>query len=120
MTRLYAALAPYRRQVIAEAVRTGVPAIRHGWLVVPGTAAATVDTQFFFGEHLLVAPVLTQGATSVKVTFPPGRWVDLLSGNSYDGDNTITVPAPLGHPAAFLRADDPWLTRLREAVRTAE
>ena len=120
MTQLYAALAPYRRQVISEAVRTGVPAIRHGWLVVPGTAAATVDTQFFLGDHLLVAPVLEPGAASVKTTFPPGRWVDLLSGNSYDGDRTIMVPAPLGHPAAFLRADDPWLPRLREAVRTLE
>jgi sulfoquinovosidase len=117
MTRLYAALAPYRRQVITEAVRTGVPAVRHDWLVVPGTAAATVDTQFFLGDHLLVAPVLKAGATSVRVTFPPGRWVNLLSGSSYAGDRTVEVPAALGSPAAFLSADDPWLPRLRAAVR---
>lgn len=118
MTRLFAALGPYRREVIDEAVRTGVPAVRHGWLVVPGTAAAKVDTQFFLGDHLLVAPVLAAGASSVAVTLPPGRWVGLLSGLSYAGGRTVTVPAPLGSPAAFLRADDPWLPRLRAAVRT--
>ena len=116
MTRLYAALAPYRREVIAEAVRTGLPAVRHGWLVVPGTAAARLDTQFFLGDHLLVAPVLTAGASRVQVMLPPGRWIGLLSGVSYAGDRMVTVPAPLGSPAAFLRADDPWLPRLRAAV----
>lgn len=118
MTRLYAALAPYRSEVIAEAVRTGVPAVRHGWLVAPGTSAAKVDTQFFLGDHLLVAPVLTAGASTVGVTLPPGRWVGLLSGISYAGNKTITVPAPLGSPAAFLSAADPWLPRLRAAVQS--
>ena len=117
MTRLYAALTPYRNEVITEAVRTGVPAVRHGWLVVPGTAAARIDTQFFLGDQLLVAPVLRAGASTVDVTLPPGRWVGLLSGISYPGNQTVTVPAPLGSPAAFLRAGDPWLSRLQAAVR---
>src|SRR5699024_1194629 len=54
-SRIFAALADYRREVVVEATKTGVPAIRHGWLSAPGTAAAEVDTQFFFGPSILVA-----------------------------------------------------------------
>ncbi|MDN5893136.1 MAG: alpha-glucosidase [Nocardioides sp.] len=119
MTRIFAALAPYRRSVLAEATRTGVPAIRHGWLVVPGTRAAEVDTQFFLGNSILVAPVFEADATTVEITFPPGNWVHVLTGEEYDGDRTTTVDAPLGTPAAFIRKDDPWAARLLAALGPA-
>lgn len=119
MTRVFAALAPYRTDVIAEARRSGLPAIRHGWLVHPGTAAAQTDTQFFLGDAVLVAPVLTSGADSVEVTFPPGRWVHLITGDTYEGDRTVTVPAPLGTPASFARAEDPRTPGLFQAVQQA-
>ena len=115
-TRLFAALAPYRRSVVDQATRTGLPAVRPGWLVVPGTAAADSDRQFFLGAHLLVAPVLEEGARRVEVTLPPGTWVHLLTGTRYAGDRTLTVSAPVGRPAAFVRAGDPWARRLRAAV----
>lgn len=119
MTRVFTALAPYRAGVLAEAQRTGVPAIRHGWLVHPGTASAEVDTQFFLGDAILVAPVLSSGATTVEVSFPPGRWVHLFTGEVYEGDRVTEVEAPLGTPAAFVAADDPRADGLRDAVRSA-
>lgn len=119
MTRLFAALRPYRERVIDEAIRTGVPAIRPGWLVVPGTGGAASGSQFYLGKHLLVAPVLAEGASSVSVVLPPGRWEHLLTGKQYAGDRNLTVPAPLGHPAAFVRVGDPWAKRLRHAVEDA-
>jgi alpha-glucosidase len=118
-TRLYAALADYRRDVVAEAVATGIPVVRHGWLEAPGTAAAAVDTQFFFGPSILVAPVLRSGTEDVTVTFPPGTWVHLLTGEEFPGDQTLTVAAPLGEPAAFVRADDPRRAALEAAVAAA-
>ena len=33
--------------------------------------------QFMVGPHLLVSPVLQQGATSVRAYFPPGTWHSL-------------------------------------------
>ncbi len=115
-SQIFAALAPYRAEVVATATETGVPAIRHGWLVAPGTAAAEVDTQFFFGPSILVAPVLTEGATEVEVTFPPGRWRHLLTGEEYDGGASVVVPAPVGTPAAFVETSDPWADRLTAAL----
>lgn len=119
MTRVFTALADYRSSVLTEARETGVPAIRHGWLVHPGTAAAAVDTQFFLGSSVLVAPVLESGADEVDVTFPPGRWVHLITGEEYAGDRTTTVAAPLGTPAAFVEADDPRAPALRQAISDA-
>ncbi|TSD62105.1 alpha-glucosidase [Aeromicrobium piscarium] len=112
MTRVFAALAPYRREVVEEALATGVPAIRHGWLVAPGTVAADVDTQFFLGPSVLVAPVTTEGEENVEVTFPPGTWRHLLTGDEYAGDTTREVAAPVGTPAAFVETSDPWADRL--------
>ena len=106
-TRIFVALKDYRATVIEEAVTTGVPAMRHGWLVYPGTKAADADLQFFLGEHLLMAPVTSNDATSVEVTLPPGRWTHALSGETIDGDQTITVDAPIGMPAAFVKQGDP-------------
>ncbi len=116
MTQIFAALSDYRAEVVTAATETGVPAIRHGWLNAPGTAAAEVDTQFFFGPSILVAPVLTEGASEVEVTFPPGRWRHLLTGQEYDGGASVVVPAPVGTPAAFVETSDPWADRLTAAL----
>lgn len=120
MTRLYSALEPYRADVIDQAVQTGVPAIRHGWLEYPGTLAAESDAQFFFGPSVLVAPVFADGQDEVEVAFPPGTWVHLLTGEEFAGDRVTSVPAPLGQPAAFVRADDERLLELARMVDRAD
>ncbi len=106
-SQIYAALQPYRATVLAEAQADGMPAVRHGWLVYPGTKAATADMQFFLGEHLLMAPVTSNDATSVQVTFPPGTWVHALTGETFQGDQVTVVQAPIGTPAAFVKQGDP-------------
>jgi len=118
MTRVFAALAPYRREVLAEARDRGLPAIRHGWLVAPDTPAAEVDTQFFLGDALLVAPVLERTGGGVEVTFPPGRWTHLVTGRTY-GEGTAGVDALPGRPAAFIRSDHPLADRLVRDVQAA-
>jgi alpha-glucosidase len=118
MTLVFAALAPYRREVLVEARDRGLPAIRHGWLVAPDTAAAEVDTQFFLGDSLLVAPVLERTGGGVEVTFPPGTWRHLVTGRSYQ-EGTDGVDALPGRPAAFIRADHPLADRLVREVRAA-
>lgn len=118
-SRLFAALAPYREEVLAEAVETGLPVMRHAWLHHPGTAAAARDDQFLLGESLLVAPVFEPHVGKVAVTFPPGRWVHLPTGETFVGDATRTVSAPIGTPAAFIAADHPRAGDLVESVQDA-
>ncbi len=91
MARVHEALAGYRREVVDEATRTGVPAIRHAWVDYPGSAAAEVDTQFLLGDAVLVAPVLRAGADDVEVTFPPGTWRHLFTGEEHAGETVARV-----------------------------
>ncbi|TYL55263.1 alpha-glucosidase [Nocardioides sp. BGMRC 2183] len=120
MTQVFAALAPYRRAVLREAARTGVPYWRHGWLVAPGTSAANTDRQVFVGQDVLVAPVLEEGGTEVEVVLPDGEWRHLLTGERYDGGTTVTVDAPLGNPAVLVRAESPWAARLLARMEAVE
>lgn len=60
------------------------------------TATFGIDTQFLIGPHLLVSPVLTQGATSVSAYFPKAQWYDYYSGETLTGTgSTVTLSAPL-------------------------
>jgi len=55
------------------------------------------DATFLLGDDILVAPVVTAGATSRAVVLPPGRWIDRATGAVATGDGTtaVTVPAAL-------------------------
>lgn len=122
MTRIYAALAPYRARVVAEAARTGMPAIRHTWLMYPDSPAAESDRQFFFGPKLLVAPVLKPDSASVRVHLPAGRWTLVWDGHTYGDPGHATVarvPAPPGQPAVLYPAGDPVGERLANRIREA-
>lgn len=60
------------------------------------------DTMFLLGDDLLVAPVVTPGATSRAVTLPPGEWIDRATGTIMTG--TVTMPAPLDVIPTWQRA----------------
>lgn len=121
-SRVFAELAEYRASVAHEAARTGMPALRHGWLYDPRRTASYWDEQFFFGDSFLIAPVLADGAMTVTAHLPPGRWVHLWSGKRYvstsDAD-AIDVPAPLGQPGVFFREGDVVAERLRPKLVAA-
>lgn len=122
MTRVYAALATYRRSVVAKAARTGMPAIQPMWLAYPDSPVADADEQFLFGSTLLVAPVLRPGADSVRVHLPAGEWNLVWTGRTYgdaDQARTVRVPAPLGEPAVLYPKGDPRGERLAARIRHA-
>jgi alpha-glucosidase (family GH31 glycosyl hydrolase) len=80
--------------------------VRHTVLVDPDwDAAYEANWQWMIGSDVLVAPVVTEGATAVTVYFPAGRWRHLITGAIYEGRQIATVFAPIGRPAAFQRAD---------------
>ncbi|MCW5805566.1 MAG: hypothetical protein KIT31_24565 [Deltaproteobacteria bacterium] len=64
------------------------------------------DAMFLLGDDLLVAPVVTAGATTRTAVLPPGIWVDRATGLAATGDGTtaITVPAPLAVLPMWQRA----------------
>ncbi|MEE2644854.1 MAG: alpha-glucosidase [Myxococcota bacterium] len=104
--QLFAALAPYRARLSEEATARGWPLMRALWLVAPEDAVgALVDDQFFLGDLLLIAPVLTPQATERELYLPAGRWTHLWSSVTLEGAAHYRVSAPLGTPPVFYHAE---------------
>lgn len=89
-------LLPYIYTVMRQASETGLPAMRPMVLEHPGSSeAAWNQDQFYFGDHLLVAPVLWPSDTTRRIWLPEGRWFDFVDGKSYSGPSWVTLPAPI-------------------------
>lgn len=105
--RLYAAWAPYRKQLVREAAETGLPVARHLFLHYPTdpVARGLSHQEFLLGTELLAAPVLDPGVRKLDVYLPAGIWVHVWSGTAYDAGSgaTVTVEAPLGQPGLFYK-----------------
>jgi alpha-glucosidase (family GH31 glycosyl hydrolase) len=84
--------------------RTGVPPTRPLWLQFPGDAkAAVVTQQWMLGPDVLVAPVVTQGATARSVYFPHGCWREPNTGLVVHGPRTRSVRSPVTVLPYFFR-----------------
>ena len=120
MTRVFAALAPYRQTLMEEAASRGLPVARHLMLHYPDDPQVYgLTQQFMLGADFLIAPVVDEGATSVSLYLPAGSWVHLWSGERYGSEAsgvTLEIDAPIGEPAVFYRAESTWGPELRDAI----
>ena len=70
----------------------------------PGADFASITDEYLWGDNVLVAPVMTQGATQRRVLFPAGEWIDFFDPSlSYRGGTTAVVDAPLHKLPLFVR-----------------
>ena len=98
-------LMPYLYSAFARYHFEGVPPVRPMQLghAIPGVQGqaptraadgsdpqANLDSQFFFGDSMIVAPVFT-GEKLRTVYLPPGNWYDFHTNEKIAGDQTITV-----------------------------
>lgn len=90
-------LHPYIYTYAREAYDTGMPIIRALVLEYPGDEETyNLGDQFLFGENLLIAPVLEEGATTREVYLPKGTWIDYNAPEKiFKGDQTVVYNAPL-------------------------
>lgn len=99
LSALHLRAAPYIESLWRQADRTGIPPTRPLWMADPGSATArAADQEWMLGPDVLVAPVVTQGAVSRSVTFPPGCWVP--QGRHLDGPASGSGATALGHRRA--------------------
>ena len=113
---VHCALAPEFKALADQAQQTSAPILRHMMLVFPEDRNTwNLSDQFMVGESLLVAPVVTEGATSRSVYLPEGTWFDVWEGGDpIAGGETVTVEAPVGRPPVYS------LDRDRPDLRNAE
>ncbi|MDQ2886698.1 MAG: alpha-glucosidase [Chloroflexota bacterium] len=106
--KVYKAWGFYRKELVAEAARTGHPVMRHPFLHYPDDPLTySLRYQFLLGTELMVAPVLDQGADHVRVYLPAGRWTHLWTGETVGSADGMwkEIWAPLGKPAVFYKQD---------------
>lgn len=80
--KIRANIMPILLQSIKNTIETGDPIIRPLWWVAPDDQTAlTIDQQFMVADVYLVAPVVTEGATSHTVYLPKGIWMEEFGNN---------------------------------------
>lgn len=103
--KIHKELQPYFQKLIKETAQTGVPVIRHPWLVCPNdTHCLATNYQFFVGDNMLVLPVTERGQTTVSGYFPKGQWQHYFTKESIEGGAWHRLEAPIGTPAVFWRS----------------
>ncbi len=111
---LHVELFPYIYTYMTEASALGTPIMRALWLRYyddPNTAA--IDDEYLFGDELLVAPVVTQGATTRTLYLPRGEWYPFGGGSAVAGGVSVTAAAPVDAIPVYVPAGSviPMLTQ---------
>ena len=116
---LHMQLFPYLYGLAALAIERGQPLWLSLGLVFPKDPSAwPILDQFFLGTHLLVAPVVEEGAQTREVYFPAGRYVPFMgAGSAVTGPATVQVRAAVDEIPVYLRAGG-IVPLLREPVQT--
>jgi alpha-D-xyloside xylohydrolase len=97
-------LVPYLRAAFARYAADGTPPFRALALDWPDNPElAKTDDAWMVGDRMLVAPLFAD-EPGRRLTLPPGQWRSLWSGASFQGGETIDIPADTQNIPVFLMA----------------
>ena len=99
---------PYILEQMRVAHENGAPVMRPLIFDFPDDRECSdIRDQFMFGEKLMAAPVLEEGARRRKVYLPKGEsWRDAWTGALLSGGAWIEVEAPLDKIPFFYRGGE--------------
>ncbi|MCF2444442.1 T9SS type A sorting domain-containing protein [Dyadobacter sp. CY345] len=63
-----------------------------------------INDQYFFGENMIVAPVLLHGMPSRKVVLPGGKWFNFWTDEMYEGNKNIFPTLTVEHIPVYAKA----------------
>ena len=63
-----------------------------------------LDSQYFFGDDIIFAPIVNKGQTEKEVYIPDGEWVLTKDGKTYR-KGTYTIKAEINEFIAFVKKD---------------
>lgn len=96
---------PYNYTLAYENSTAGMPLVRPvGMYTSHPERYSDIEDEYLWGRDVLVAPVMTPGAKERTVRLPEGIWVNYNDpSQTYAGDTTVTVDAPLEILPMFVR-----------------
>ncbi len=96
---------PYLYSAVRECTTTGMPVIRGLWLHYPDDPIAVARSdEYFWGQHILVAPVVEKAATSRSVYLPRGVWYDFWTNERVEGGREIHRAVDLETTPLYVKA----------------
>jgi alpha-D-xyloside xylohydrolase len=106
-------LRPYVSAQMEIAQREGLPPMRPLFFDFPAHEDSwVIDDEYLFGADLLVAPIMEYGQRERTVVLPAGTtWVDVWTGESFAGGQSITAAAPVNQIPVFGRAGSEVLSQ---------
>lgn len=112
-------LLPYIVEQARLSVLKGIPLMRAMVLECPDDPKTfSMFDQYFFGNQLLVAPMILEGAKRRTVYLPKGKWINLFSKQVYQGAQIIEVEAPLMEIPVYLRNNTCLITNVSKESLT--
>lgn len=103
--KLHTELVPYNYSYMYHAHKTGRPIVRpltYHW--PEDVRVRDMWDEFMFGEWILAAPVIEEGARVREVYLPEGTWYDFwYPGNVLEGPKNFRVDAPIDRIPVFIR-----------------
>ena len=112
-SHLRSELFPYLYTSAAQSARETVPLDRPLYLDHPREEKAYHNAQeYFWGDNLLAAPIVTPGAgpghvASQTVWFPPGSWYNYFTGERFSGGTDALVAADINEFPLYVRGGVP-------------
>jgi alpha-D-xyloside xylohydrolase len=103
-------LVPYLMTIFQQYSVDGTPPCRALVLDYPHeTRLHTVDDQFMLGDRMMVAPLFA-GEPNRKIVLPEGKWHDFWTGEAFDGENDLTIPASYQSIPVYVKSGSivPW------------
>ena len=99
------AMRPYTRKLMKEAHEFGRPNMRPMFYEFPEQEICwDLKEQYMYGDSMLVAPILYEDTEERSVYLPQGHtWTLLHNGQVYEGNQTITVSAPIDIIPVFIK-----------------
>ncbi len=87
-------LLPYLYSSFMDYHRKGIPPVRAVVMDYPeDEQAAYLDTQYMFGESMMVCPLTVEDGKKRVVWLPKGKWHDFFTGQVLEGGKSIEVNA---------------------------
>ncbi len=98
-------LRPYIQKQFDTASEKGYPVIRPMFFNFPEDEICyTLESQYFFGDDIIFAPIVNKGQTEKEVYIPDGEWVLTKNGKVYT-KGKHSIKAEINEFIAFVKKD---------------
>lgn len=97
-------LIPYLYNAAYENTVTGKPIVKPFFYYHKNQFLNNYSGAYYFGDEIIVAPIIEKGITSQEVFLPNGWWYDFYTGELFEGDKNLEVEVNIEKIPAFIKA----------------